>query len=31
MIANAEKLREALNEGREPKVRWKLSFINLVA
>jgi len=31
MIANTEKLREALNEEREPEVRWKLSFINLVA
>ena len=31
MIANAEKLREALDEEKEPKVKWKLSFVSLVA
>lgn len=31
MIANAEKLRQALEEEKEPEVRWKLSFISLVA
>jgi transposase len=31
MIANLENLREVLNEEKEPEVRWKLSFINLVA
>ena len=31
MIANVEKLRQALDEEKEPEVRWKLSFINLVA
>jgi len=31
VIANTEKLREALNEEKEPEVRWKLSFISLVA
>jgi hypothetical protein len=31
MIANVENLREVLNEENEPEVRWKLSFINLVA
>jgi transposase len=31
MIANVENLREVLNEEKEPEVRWKLSFINLVA
>lgn len=30
MIANAEKLREALNEEKESEVRQKLSFISLV-
>ena len=31
MVANAEKLREALNDEKEPAVKWKLSFISLVA
>ena len=31
MIANAEKLRQALDEEKEPEVMWKLSFISLVA
>jgi putative transposase len=31
VIANAEKLRQALDEEKEPEVRWKLSFISLVA
>lgn len=31
MIANAGKLRQALDEERDPEVRWKLSFISLVA
>jgi len=31
VIANVEKLRQALDEEKEPEVRWKLSFINLVA
>ena len=31
MIANAEKLREDLSEEKEPELRWKLSFISLVA
>ena len=31
MIANAEKLRGALNDEKEPEVKWKLSFISLVA
>lgn len=30
MVANAEKLREALNDEKEPAVKWKLSFISLV-
>jgi putative transposase len=30
VIANVEKLREALDKEKEPEVRWKLSFINLV-
>lgn len=31
MIVNAEKLKEALSEEKEPEVRWKLSFLSLVA
>jgi len=31
VIANVEKLRQALDEEKEPEVRWKLSFISLVA
>lgn len=31
MIANAEKLRQALDEEKETEVMWKLSFISLVA
>jgi transposase len=31
MIANVENFREVLNEEKEPGVRWKLSFINLMA
>ncbi|MCX9085822.1 MAG: IS630 family transposase [Candidatus Methanoperedens sp.] len=31
MVANVEKLREALNEEKDPEVMWKLSFISLVA
>jgi hypothetical protein len=31
MIANVENLREVLNEEKESEVRWKLSFINLMA
>ena len=30
MIANAEKLRQTLDEEKEPEVMWKLSFISLV-
>ena len=31
MVANAERLRQALDMEKEPKVMWKLSFISLVA
>jgi transposase len=31
MSANAEKLREALNDEKEAEVRWGLSFISLAA
>ena len=31
MVANAEKLKEALNDEKEPAVKWKLFFISLVA
>ena len=31
MVANAEKLGEALNNEKKPTVKWKLSFISLVA
>ena len=30
MVANMEKLAEALNDEKEPKVRWKLSFIRVL-